>query len=145
MFISTREALMTILPQASEEDIGKYERQISKVDLLDPVLIILPNQTWINQHTYAVFQQVMDAFATVHLQQNRQQNRRRDEDSRSIFHFPTLNDLYTVRNAICTLHPNAFFDPNVQPRQEPIGSAWILTNVAVHKSDFAEDDRFFRL
>ncbi|CAG8652105.1 15051_t:CDS:2, partial [Funneliformis caledonium] len=136
MFVSTREALMTILPQASEEDIGKYEKQISKVDILDPVLMIVPNQNWINQHTYVVYQQVMDAFATVNLPQNR----RRDENSRSIFHFPNLNDLYTVRDAVCRLHPNAFFDPNAQPQQEPIGSAWILTNVAVRKSDFAEDN-----
>lgn len=55
---------MTILPQASEEDIGKYEKQISKVDILDPILMIVPNQNWINQHTYVVYQQVMDAFAT---------------------------------------------------------------------------------
>jgi hypothetical protein len=140
MFVSTREALMTILPQASEEDIGKYEKQLSKVDLLDPVLIVSANQNWINQYTYAAYQQVMDVFATANLPPNR----RRDENSRCVFHFPNLKDLYIVRDVVCTTHPNAFFDPNAQSQQGPIGNAWILNNVAVRKSDFAEDDRFFR-
>ncbi|GES99504.1 hypothetical protein GLOIN_2v1779675 [Rhizophagus clarus] len=85
-FVSTREALITVLPQASKEDIENYDEQLSKVDLFDPVLIISANQNWINQNTYAAYQ---------------------------------------------------------QPPQEPIGTAWILNNVAVRKSDFAEDDRFF--
>jgi hypothetical protein len=132
MFVSTREALMTILPKASKEDIEKYEKQINKVDLLDPVLFISANQNWINQYTYIAYQQVMDAFATTNLAPNK----RRDD-------FPNLNELYAVRNAVCTLYSNAFFDPNAQPQQEPIGTAWILNNVAVRKSDFAEDNRFF--
>src|SRR5438046_8745892 len=141
MFATTREALVTVLPQASEEDIEKYEKQINKVDLFDPVIIIKSNQNWINQNTYAAYQQVMDAFATVNLQQNR----RRDENSRCVFHFPNLTDLYAARQAIRTNHPNSFFDPNAQLQQEPIGTAWILNNVAVRRSDFAEDDRFFVL
>ncbi len=140
MFVSTREALMTILPQASDEDIRKYDEQLSKVDVLDPVLIISANQNWINQHTYAAYQVVMNAFAT----NNLRNNRRRDENSCCVFHFSSMNELYTVRGNIRTLHPNAFFDPNAQPQQEPIGTGWILTNVAVRRSDFAEDDRFFR-
>jgi len=36
-----------------------------------------------------------------------------------------------------------FFDPLARPQQEAIGNAWILTNVAVRKNDFAEDNRFF--
>ena len=132
---------MTVLPQASEEDIRSYEEQIYKVDLFDPVLIISANQNWINQNTYAAYQQVMDAFATVNIAQNR----RRDENSRCVFHFPNLTDLYAAKRAIRTNLPNAFFDPNVQPQQEPIGTAWILNNVAVRRSDFAEDDSFFFL
>lgn len=81
----------------------------------------------------------MDAFATANLVPNK----RRDENSCSVLHFPNLNELYAVRNAVCTLHPNAFFDPNAQTQQEPIGTAWILNNVAVRKSDFVEGDRFF--
>ncbi|CAB4381410.1 unnamed protein product [Rhizophagus irregularis] len=81
----------------------------------------------------------MDAFATANLAPNK----RKDENSCSVFHFPNLNELYAVRNAVCTLHPNALFDPNAQLQQEPIGTAWILNNVAVRKSDFADDDRFF--
>lgn len=111
------------------------------MDDFDPVLIISANQIWVNQHTYAAYQVVMDDFAI----NNLPQNRRRDENSRCIFHFPNLNELYAVRRNVRTNHPNAFFDPNVQPLQEPIGTAWILTNVAVCKSDFAEDDRFFVL
>ncbi|CAG8727813.1 13915_t:CDS:2, partial [Acaulospora morrowiae] len=43
-------ALKTIFPQASTEEITKYEKQLSSVKNLDPVLIISPNQAWINQH-----------------------------------------------------------------------------------------------
>ncbi|CAG8579327.1 6449_t:CDS:2 [Ambispora gerdemannii] len=141
MFVSTREALETILPQASEKDIRKCEEQISKADNFDPVLIISANQNWINQHTYAAYQTVMNAFATENLQ-----NRRRDEDSNCIFHFPHLTDLYAVRGNIRgqQQYRNAFFDPNAQPQQEAIGTAWILYNVAVRRSDFAEDDSFFK-
>jgi len=110
------------------------------VDEFDPVLIISPNQNWINQHTHAAYQAVMDAFATDGLR-----NKRRDENSRCIFHFPHSTELYTVRGNIRTQHPNAFFDPNAQPQQEPIGTAWILHNVAVRRSDYAEDDSFFVL
>jgi hypothetical protein len=141
MFVSTREALETIFPQASDKDIGKYDEQLSKVGDFDPVLIISANQNWINQHTYAAYQTVMNAFAT----NNLQNNRRRDEGSLCIFHFPHLNELYTVRGNIRTQYPNAFFDPNAQIQQEPIGTAWILTNVAVRRSDYAVDDSFFVL
>ncbi|RIA80419.1 hypothetical protein C1645_745256 [Glomus cerebriforme] len=139
IFLSTREALKTILPQASNKDIEKYEEQLSKVNNFDPVLIIIANQNWINQNTYVNYQAVMYSFAT----NNLQNNRRRDEDSLSIFHFPNLTELYTVRGNIRMQYPNAFFDRNAQSQQEPIGTAWILTNVAVHKSDYAEDDSFF--
>ncbi|CAG8623003.1 31210_t:CDS:2 [Gigaspora margarita] len=139
MFVSTREALRTALPQASNEDIGKYDEQLNKVDNFDPVLIISPNHNWIAQNTYQNYQTVMNAFATNHLQPNN----RRDENSLCVFHFSTVTELYTVRGNICRLHPNAFFDPNAQPQQVPIGTAWLLTKVGVRKSDFGEDDRFF--
>ncbi|CAG8785890.1 14537_t:CDS:1, partial [Acaulospora morrowiae] len=76
-FVSTHEALKTIFPQASNEEITKYEKQLSSVKILDPVLIISPNQAWINQHDLPAYYRVMDAFAT-----NGLQNRRRDENSR---------------------------------------------------------------
>ncbi|CAG8522984.1 11570_t:CDS:1 [Ambispora leptoticha] len=142
MFVSTREALETIFPQASDEDIGKYENQLDKVDDFDPVLIISPNHNWINQHTLQTYQAVMNAFATNDLQQ---QNNRRDENSLCVFHFATVTELYTVRRNIRKLHPNAFFDPNAQPQQMPIGTAWILNKVGIRKSDFGEDDSFFVL
>ena len=59
---------MRIFPQASEDNIRKYDDQLSRVEILDPVLIISANQNWINQHTYAACQRVMDAFATNGLQ-----------------------------------------------------------------------------
>ncbi|PKK62035.1 hypothetical protein RhiirC2_790958 [Rhizophagus irregularis] len=136
MFSSTE----TIFPEASNKDIEKYEQQLSKVDDLDPVLIIIANQNWINQNTYANYQTVMNAFAT-----NSLNNRRRDEGSRAIFHFPNATELYTVRRNIRGLYPNAFFNPDVQPQLEPIGTAWILHNVAMRRSDFALDDLFFVL
>ncbi|CAG8688816.1 3167_t:CDS:1, partial [Acaulospora morrowiae] len=40
-FPSTRE-------QASNEEITKYVKQLDGVKILDPVLIISPNQAWIN-------------------------------------------------------------------------------------------------
>ncbi|CAG8627186.1 6313_t:CDS:2, partial [Racocetra fulgida] len=115
-------ALKTIFSKASDEQISKYERQLANVKILDPVLIIVPNQNWIHQH---------------------------DENSRAIFHFTSNTELYTVRRNIENLFPNAFMDqlsfqastPN--PRLYPIGMAWILTNVAKRKSDFGEDDKFF--
>ncbi|CAG8572742.1 12995_t:CDS:2 [Funneliformis mosseae] len=134
MFPSTREALETIFSQASNKDIEKYEEQLSKVDDFDPVLIIVANQNWINQNTYANYQAVMYSFAT----NNLQNNRRRDEGSLSIFHFPNLTELYAVRGNIRTQYPNAFFDRNAQPQQEPIGTAWILTNVAIITTAFIQ-------
>lgn len=136
MFLSTQEALITIFPQASKENIKKYNEQLYKVKILDPALIISPNQNWINQHTHIAYQQVMDAFATNDLPQNK----RRDENSLCIFHFSSLKELYTVRKNIHKNYPNAFY---AQPQQEPIGTAWILLNMAVGRSDFGKDDRFF--
>ncbi|CAG8809469.1 6718_t:CDS:1, partial [Cetraspora pellucida] len=142
--VSTHEALKTIFPQASNEEITKYEKQLSSVKNLDPVLIISPNQAWINQHGWPAYHAVMDAFAT-----NGLQNRRRDENSRCVFHFATVTELYTVRRNIYNLFPNAFYDSPSRQAQltnaqlQPIGTAWILTKVGVRSSDFGEDDRFF--
>ncbi|CAG8660126.1 9464_t:CDS:2, partial [Funneliformis caledonium] len=129
----------TIFPKASNEDIGKYEKQLDEVDDNDPVLIISPNHNWINQHTFQHYQKVMDAFAT----NNLPADMRRDENSLCIFHFSDMNDLYKVRENVCRLHRNAFFNPNVKPQQEPVGTAWLLTSVRKRKSDFGEDNRFF--
>ncbi|CAI2195853.1 9810_t:CDS:2, partial [Funneliformis geosporum] len=135
MFASTREALEDIFPKASNKDIERYERQINEADDLDPVLIIVGNQNWINQNTYATYQAVMTAFAT----NNLQNNQRRDEGSLGVFHFQNMTELYTVRDNIRGLYPNAFFDRNAQPQQEPIGTAWILVKVGVRSSDYAVD------
>ncbi|CAG8519401.1 1076_t:CDS:2 [Funneliformis mosseae] len=139
LFVSTREALMTVLPQASDENIRKYERQLDDVEDFDPVLIISPNQNWINQHSLQAYQAVMNAFATDRLRQNN----RRDENSLTVFHFANVTEMYNVRGNIRTQYPIAFYDPKAQPQQEPIGIAWILTKVGVRRSDFGEDDSFF--
>ncbi|CAG8522482.1 5057_t:CDS:2 [Funneliformis caledonium] len=123
LFVSTREALMTVLPQASDENIRKYERQLDDVEDFDPVLIISPNQNWINQHSLQAYQAVMNAFATDRLRQNN----RRDENSLTVFHFANVTEMYNVRGNIRTRYPIAFYDPKAQPQQEPIGIAWILT------------------
>jgi len=143
-FVSTQKALDTIFPQASDTEIAKYESQLDNVDILDPVLIISANQSWINQYQLPAYQAVMDAFATDGLT-----NKRRDKGSRSIFHFASIAELYTVRSNIRRLHPNAFFLPprfqNQIPTAQrvPIGTAWILTKVKAHKSDCGQDDSFF--
>ncbi|CAG8743204.1 2178_t:CDS:2, partial [Acaulospora morrowiae] len=103
-FVSTHEALKTIFPQASNEEITKYEKQLSSVKIFDSVLIITSNQAWINQHDLLTYYRVMDAFAT-----NSLQNRYRDENSCYIFYFETLTELYTVCNNILALFPNTFF------------------------------------
>ncbi|CAG8819614.1 4794_t:CDS:2, partial [Gigaspora margarita] len=105
MFVSTKEVLRTILPNASEDDIKKYDQQLNN---LDPVIIISPNQNWIRQN--------------------------------SLPNYQMCTELNTVRRNIHRSYPNAFFDPNAQPRQESIGKAWLLTKVGARKSDFGEDD-----
>jgi len=143
-FPSTHEALKTIFSQASDKEIAMYEKQLDNVENFDPVLIISANQAWINQHGLPAYLTVMDAFAT-----NGLQNRRRDENSRCVFHFTTGVELYTTRRNILNHFPHAFFDqPSLQalipnPRTQPIGTAWILTTVGIRKSDFSEDDNFF--
>ncbi|CAG8566491.1 2348_t:CDS:2, partial [Racocetra persica] len=123
-FVSTHEALKTIFPQASNEEITKYEKQLSSVKILDPVLIISPNQAWINQ-------QGVEMRILV------------------VFHFATNTELYTVRDNIHALFPNAFFVPTSLQAQipnaqlHPVGTAWILTKVGVRDSDFGKDTRFF--
>ena len=100
---------------------------------LDPVLIITPNMAWINQYGWPAYYAVMDLFATHGLAQNR----RRDKDSRCLFHFREICDLFEVRDGIKNnrLAPAAF---SVQPslhtafpnaQLEPIGKAWILTKI----------------
>ncbi|CAG8795521.1 7407_t:CDS:2, partial [Dentiscutata erythropus] len=142
--LSTREALQTIFSKASNEQISKYERQLANIKILDRVLIIVPNQDWINLHGLPTYYNIMDSFAT-----NGLRNERRDENSRAIFHFATNTELYTVRNNVENLFPNAFMIPPAfqatapNPRLHPVGEAWILTNVVKRKSDFGEDNKFF--
>jgi len=132
---------MTILPDASKKDIQKYSQQLDEIEDFDPVLVISPDHNWIGQHSFQNYQTVMNAFATDSLQQNR----RRDKGSLCVFYFSDMSELYDVRQNIRTLYPHAFFDSRAQPPQRPIGTAWILVKVGVQKSDYAEDDSFFKI
>jgi len=141
---SISEAVKTIFTHASDEERAVYERQLENIKKLDPVLIITPNITWINQHGVPAYNAVMDAFAT-----NGLSSRRRDENSRTIFHFTGVTELYTARRNIRNAFPDAFYvSPALQPQHPtsqlyPIGTAWILTSVGIRRSDFGEDNRFF--
>src|SRR6185312_6868552 len=135
----TREALRTILPDASKKDIEKYVQQLNDIEDFDPVLVISPDHNWIHQHSFQNYQTVMNAFATDSLQPSR----RRDKSSFCVFHFSDMTELYDVRENIRTLYPHAFFNSHAQPPQPPIGTAWILVKIGVQKSDYGKDAAFF--
>ncbi|CAG8824809.1 20563_t:CDS:1, partial [Gigaspora rosea] len=73
----------------------------------------------------AAYNNVMNSFATVNLPANR----RRDKNSMCVFHFKDSEELYNARDAIRTIHPNAFFvQPALQAQIpggqfEPVGTA----------------------
>ncbi|PKY15226.1 hypothetical protein RhiirB3_401336 [Rhizophagus irregularis] len=129
-----------------------------EIEAQDLFLVIIPNNTWINQYGMAAYNAVMDIFAT----NGMGQNQRRDRNSRHIFHFREIADLYSLRDRIKNnnLAPNAFCvspdilnyyqltfnliapnPPNLQ--QIPIGTAWIITKMGVTSSDYTEDRQFF--
>ena len=145
LYPSISEAVKTIFKKATDKERAAYENQLENVEGPDPVLIITPNIAWINQYGLPAYNAVMDGFATNGLRGGR----RRDENSRAIFHFPSVTELYTVRDNISIAFPNAFHAapafhlqlPNSQ--LYPIGTAWILTSVGIRRSDFGEDNRFF--
>ena len=65
------------------------------MDESGPMLVITFNQTWITNHGLINYNQAMDVFATYNLT-----NRRRDQDSRYIFHFRDSQEMYFVRDNI---------------------------------------------
>ncbi|CAG8575072.1 5134_t:CDS:2 [Diversispora eburnea] len=149
-FLTIEETVKTLFPDASSANIKKYTKQISKVDELDPVLIIKPNQAWVTNNGWVAYNQAMDRFATFNLS-----SQRRDEDSRCIFHFRDIQELYSVRDGLrnSNLIPNGFHVPHtlraVVPatinNPEPIGCAYILIKLTVKKSEFSEDTSFFNV
>ncbi|CAG8554648.1 5742_t:CDS:2, partial [Racocetra persica] len=143
-------ALKSIFPDASENIILHYEKQFIDVEELDPVLIITPNRIWVNQYGLPAYDAVMDIFATHGLAQNQ----RRDKNTRCIFHFREIYDLYQVRDGIKnnnfaqnafsippSLHADYQNNPNAQ--LEPIGSAWSLMKIGSLSSDYGQDKNFF--
>ncbi|CAG8733171.1 24828_t:CDS:1, partial [Gigaspora rosea] len=142
-------ALKTIFPDASENLISNYKKHLSDVDEFDSVRIITPNRMWINQHGWDAYYAAIDVFATYGLT-----SRHRDKNSRCIYHFREIDDLFQVRdgiqnnnsapNAFCippSLHPDYQNIPNAQ--LVPIGTAWILMKVGSLSSDFGKDEKFF--
>ncbi|PKC14207.1 hypothetical protein RhiirA5_409677 [Rhizophagus irregularis] len=119
-----------------------------KTDELDPILIIKPNQLWINNYAY---NNAMDQFATYNL--NNAQ--RRDEQSRCIFHFRNIQELHAVRDGIRNgnLIPNGFHVPQGLQgsivagtnNPVPIGQAYLVIKLGARKSEFSEDKNFFHV
>ncbi|KAF0514831.1 hypothetical protein F8M41_017495 [Gigaspora margarita] len=143
-------ALKTIFLDTDKNLISNYEKQLCDMDELDPVLIITPNRLWIIQYSWDAYYAVMDLFAT----HNLTQNRRRDKDSRCIFHFRKIDDLFQVRRGIKNnnLAPNAFcispglhadYQNNLNVQLVPVGMAWILMKVGSLSSDFGSMRTFF--
>ncbi|CAG8790605.1 13389_t:CDS:1, partial [Dentiscutata erythropus] len=101
--------LKTIFPKASKREIKKYRELFS--DVKNPVLIIVPNRQWINQHGQNAYNNIMNSFATVNLLPNRQ----RDKNSLYIFHFEDSGELFNAREAVRPQYPNVFFiQPSLQ-------------------------------
>ncbi|CAG8537199.1 2316_t:CDS:1 [Paraglomus occultum] len=112
------------------------------------VLVIAPNVAWLNQHGWPAYYTVMDLFATYGLCPNQ----RRDNNSRCLFYFRGVYELFKVRDAIRNnmLAPTAFGVPlscrtNCNPtvQMEPIGEAWILSKISTY--DAGRDDHFFMI
>ncbi|RUS31694.1 hypothetical protein BC938DRAFT_477303 [Jimgerdemannia flammicorona] len=145
---SIGDALRTIVPNASKSEVQNYKKQLADIAEGDPVLFITPNPLWIAQHGQFAYDTVMDLFATHGLPPPR----RRDKNSKAIFHFGTLEDMYAVRNVLQGgLAPNAFAVPislralHPAMQQEPVGRAWYLTKIGERNSDFVEDNMFFHV
>ncbi|RUS23790.1 hypothetical protein BC938DRAFT_474624 [Jimgerdemannia flammicorona] len=127
----------------SEKEISKHKKSGEN----DPVLVILPNNLWIAQHGQPAYDAVMDLFATTGLPPPR----RRDLDSRGIFHFRDTAEMYRVKKAIYNggAAANAFCIPpalhaaHPGAQLQPIGKAWVIHKVGVNQSDRAEDENFF--
>ncbi|CAG8666952.1 3205_t:CDS:2 [Ambispora gerdemannii] len=145
-------ALKAIFPKLSNDIITSYEELLNNVDEHDPILIITPNGAWINQYGWPAYNAVMDTFATYGLTQNQ----RRDKNSRCIFHFREIYDLFQVRDGIRSnnLAPNtfsiqpslhAYYQHNLNVQLEPIGSAWILIKIGAFSSDYGQDINFFNV
>ncbi|CAG8784701.1 7746_t:CDS:2, partial [Gigaspora rosea] len=118
-------ALKPIFPKATNKEIKRYKGVFSNVEELIPVLVIVPNERCINQHGQVAYDNVMNSFATFNLPANQ----RRDKNSMRVFHFEESEELYNTRDAIRTIHPNAFFVPPSLQAQipggqfEPVGTA----------------------
>ena len=144
-----------LLPQevfsfASRDQLKKCKSTLENTEEGDPVLVISPNQAWINQYNLPSYTAAMNTFATFNLARNQQP---RDGNSGCIFNFRDMAELYQIRDAIKeqNLIPNGFsvlpslvnFHLNMQ--QEPLGKAWIIVKINPTKLDFGEDLNFFNL
>ncbi|RUP51572.1 hypothetical protein BC936DRAFT_147298 [Jimgerdemannia flammicorona] len=130
----------------SKKDIAKHENEMSNGEF-DPMLIINPNDAWIAQHGQPAYNAIMDMFATTGLAPPR----RRDLNSRAVFHFRNTHEMVQVQRALNNGVPAAHafcIPPHLHAalpalQLQPIGRAWIIHKVGGNQSDFGEDERFF--
>ena len=151
LYPTIEEVVRNIFPEAENADVKRYVKQISGADILDPIVVIKPNPTWIATYGWIAYNNAMDQFATYNLNNNQ----RRDENSRCVFHFRDIQELYTVRDGICNgnLIPNGFHVPqglqaSIVPGTNnlvPIGRAYLVIKLGVRKSEFSEDKNFFHI
>jgi len=151
-YSSINTILKKIFPNSNKKELKKYEKQILRIKDPDPILIITPNQAWVNKHGWNAYATVMDTFATYGLPPNEH----RDKGSRCIFHFQNDEELHGIRDGIRINSPqNAFCIPSAIvanfPRgipglpglqAEAVGTAWILNKVGARTGDCYEDKCF---
>ncbi|CAB4410081.1 unnamed protein product [Rhizophagus irregularis] len=149
LYPTIEQVVRNIFPDAENAQVRKYVKQISGADKLDPVVVIKPNPTWVANYGWIAYNNAMDHFATYNLNNNQ----RRDELSRCVFHFKDIQELHTVRDGICNanLIPNGFHVPrglqaSLLPGTNnpvPLGQAYLVIKLGVKKSEFSEDIKFF--
>jgi hypothetical protein len=135
----------TIFPNATRHEIRKYKRQLARSEESEPFIVIVPNERWINQYGLPAFDTAMDQFAV----QGLPLGQRRDDNSRRVFGFKDLAEIYAVRAIMEKLVPNAFcIPPSFRDRfpklqHEPLGYAWIVMKIGSNEYDYGHVDNFF--
>ena len=58
-----------IFPEAenADYDVKRYVKQISGTDILDPIVVIKPNPTWVANYGWIAYNNAMDQFATYNI------------------------------------------------------------------------------
>ncbi|RUS21590.1 hypothetical protein BC937DRAFT_92150 [Endogone sp. FLAS-F59071] len=143
------ETARAIYPEAKKSEISCFKKFLKAVSQDMSIIVIRPNPLWIAQHGQVAYDAVIELFATINLPPLR----RRDRDSKAIFHFRELGEAFTVRDAVKAVAPQAFFvQPGLQAelparagQYEPLGYAWMVTKIGVRQSDYCELKEFFHV